>query len=56
MKENSENKRELLEIRTRYTCPECGSRIWEVVQYGDEEPVTECLGCGRSPNVIDVKL
>lgn len=37
---------EILKIRVVYTCPECGSRYWLVIQNGQDEPFCECSECG----------
>lgn len=37
---------ELLKLKTIYTCPKCNSRTWQVVQYGSDEPLCECIECG----------
>lgn len=37
---------DLKKIRIVYTCPECGSRYWLVIQNGQDEPYCECSDCG----------
>ena len=37
---------EIKKIRTILTCPECGSRFWLILRYGNGPTHGECVDCG----------